>query len=192
MSPVLGIIASSNQQGRGTAVGSYDALAAITVPSGGLSSISFAGIPVGYRQLQFRILARTTSGTATNWMGMQFNGDSSNSYGLHQFVGFGSGTPSSGYNGLASLAIIERLAGGGAASGVFGAIIVDILNYSSTTKTKTVRSLGGVDSNSGTTAGSIYYESNLWNNTSAISSVVLSVETGNFAQNSTVALYGVK
>jgi hypothetical protein len=53
MSPVLGIIASSNQQGRGGGlVGSYDALAAITVPSGGLSSISFAGIPTGYRQLQ--------------------------------------------------------------------------------------------------------------------------------------------
>ena len=190
--PVLGIVASSTQQGRGGAIGSYDSLATAIVPSGGLASISFAGIPVGYRNLQLRIMARTTSGNATNWFGIRFNGDTSNSYDLHQFAAFGSGAPGSTYNGVASSVIVERVAGGGANSGIFGVIVVDILNYADSTKLKTVKSLGGVDSNSGTSAGSIYFESNLWNSLYPISSISCFAETGNLAQNSSITLYGVK
>ena len=57
MSPNLGIIATSISGHLFTfsLVGNYDALATVTVPSGGLSSITFAGIPTtGYSHLQIR------------------------------------------------------------------------------------------------------------------------------------------
>jgi hypothetical protein len=126
-------------------------------------------------------------------MWMRFNGDSGNNYGLHQLISFGSGSaPSSGYNGVASFAILERVAGGGYTSGTYGAIIADIFDYASNNISKVIRSLGGVDGNTNNTSGSLYENSNYWTNTSAITSVVLGVETGSWAENSVISLYGVK
>jgi hypothetical protein len=45
-----------------TLTGNYDALGTVTVPSGGLSSVTFAGIPqTGYSHLQVRIMAVTNT-----------------------------------------------------------------------------------------------------------------------------------
>jgi molecular chaperone HtpG len=48
MTPILGIIASSFRSAAGPD-GAYDALATVTVPSGGLASITFAAIPNTYK-----------------------------------------------------------------------------------------------------------------------------------------------
>ena len=58
--PILGIIASSFRSAAGP-VGAYDALATVTVGSGGVSSITFAGIPTGYKHLQIRQIAKSTN-----------------------------------------------------------------------------------------------------------------------------------
>jgi len=59
MSPILGIYASqiTGHLNPFTPTGSYDALASYTVPSGGASTITFAGIPTGgqYTHLQLRV-----------------------------------------------------------------------------------------------------------------------------------------
>lgn len=193
--PILGVIASSNQQGRGGGpISAYDALASITVPSGGLATVTFTGIPIGYKHLQFRIVGRTTSANPTNFMWLRFNNDSSSSsYGLHQLISFGSGSaPSSGYNGLSGYAILERVAGGGYTGGVYGGIIADIYDYSSSTNTKVVRSLGGVDGNTNNTSCSLYENSNFWLSTAPITNIICGVETGSWAQDSVISLYGVK
>ena len=195
MTPVLGIIASSNQQGRGGAVGSYDALATIVVPSGGLATVSFAGIPTGYRHLQLRIQARTdmNSGGAWSPIGMRYNGDTAANYYIHDFYGIGSGsvTPE------AYAAQVQGIAGFGAPStntaSSFGASIVDILDYNIATKTKTVRVASGVENNG---SGLVIYGGHLWTTTAAITSISFhllgSTNGSNFLANSQFALYGVK
>jgi hypothetical protein len=53
--------------------------------------------------------------------------------------------------------------------------------------------LGGVDYNGSSPVGEIYFGSNLWLSTSAITSLVIVPRTGtNFVQYTQFALYGIK
>jgi hypothetical protein len=53
--------------------------------------------------------------------------------------------------------------------------------------------MGGVDYNSASPNGEIYFGSNLWLSTSAITSLVIVPRTGtNFVQYTQFALYGIK
>jgi hypothetical protein len=70
---------------------------------------------------------------------------------------------------------------------MFGALVIDILDYTNTNKNTTIRSLGGYDANG---SGYLQLESMLWNNTAAINQIVLG--TGGWAQYSSFALYGIK
>jgi hypothetical protein len=183
VTPVLGIIASSNQQGRGGGpVGSYDALASVRL-SASTSEITFAGIPSNYRHLQIRA-SSLNSGQDTLYI--SYNGDTTGSnYRDHQMGANGSSVfafTNAGVNGLG--------AGIGLASQTTPAAnVIDILDYSSSVKNTTARSFWGVDRNG---AGSVGIYSNLYNNTSAITSITFKVGTYPFQTNTFFALYGVK
>jgi hypothetical protein len=148
------------------------------------------GIPSTYQHLQIRVSARLTSGVPTNYMWFRLNGESTSSYNLHQWLSMGV-TSNSSYNGVATFGIVERLAGGTAPTNVFGAIIFDIFDYNSS-KLKTIKSLGGVESNSNNTNGSVYFNGNIFNNAQAVRSIDFAQETGNFVENTIISLYGVK
>jgi hypothetical protein len=86
--------------------------------------------------------------------------------------------------------LIFRPAGSTAGSNVFGTGIVDILDYQNTNKNKTIRNLGGIDTNG---AGTIILTSGLWINTAAINRIdITSVNSSTIQQHSSFALYGVK
>jgi len=63
-----------------------------------------------------------------------------------------------------------------------------VLDYADTNKFKTVRSLGGNDTNGG---GNVFLMSGFFQSTSAINSVTLFTDA-NFATTTQIALYGVK
>ena len=162
--------------------GSYDALATYTVPSGGVSSITFAGLPTGgqYAHLQIRVMYPTGY-----WGRIRFNGDTTTSnYRGHNIQGsggaVGAGTSANelyfpqGYNGNTDKPYVA---------------ILDILDYASNSKYKTTRSLEGYDAN---TEGYITFCSGLWMSTSAINSFTITSGSTNFGQFSSFALYGVK
>jgi hypothetical protein len=177
--PILGIIASSFRSAAGP-VGAYDALATVTVPSGGVASVSFVGIPTGYKHLQLRL---SVKGSTNLFAPIRFNGDTTTSnYRSHQLYGNGvSATSSDEGNNF----YINNVLGTN-----YNGVILDILDYSSLTKNKTSRMLQGIDNNG---SGSIMFVSGLWMNSStAISSIAFTVNTGNFAEFSSFALYGVK
>jgi hypothetical protein len=188
MTPVLGIVASSNQQGRTTAVGSYDALATVIVPSGGLASITFAGIPSGYKDLQIRAIAKNTLSNAfTANFYMRFNNDSATTYNNHALYGNSTAAVTNIPSGTNPVFAIWGLSG----SSQFAAHIIDILDYSKTDKFKTVKTLMGTDTNG---TGYIGLESGTWRSTNAINSIFFSMGDGTqtIAQFSHFALYGVK
>ena len=77
----------------------------------------------------------------------------------------------------------------GYTANVFGAGVLDILDYANTNKNKTAKTLAGFDANG---SGFADLWSGAWYNTQAITSVTLVAGSFLFAENSRFALYGVK
>jgi hypothetical protein len=169
--------------------GAYDALAAVTVPSGGVSSITFAGIPSTYKHLQLRASLQNNRGTfSTSTYLLRANGDSGSNYYNHVLAGSGSAASASAYS---DTAVNPNDASGTGVSGVFGASIIDILDYTNTSKNSVFRMLNGVDVNGA--GGFVSLNSALWNNTAAINTLTFTPAHGTlWNQYSTIALYGVK
>jgi hypothetical protein len=176
--PILGIMASQISGHLWAPAGAYDALATVTVPSGGVASVEFAGIPSGYKHLQLRAFAK---GNANIYATMRFNGDTTASnYYTHELRGSGSSATAAADNN----AYINDLQGTN-----YNAIIIDFLDYANINKFKTTRMLNGLDNNG---SGVILFQSNLWKNTAAISSIKFTTSSSTFAEYSSFALYGVK
>lgn len=190
MTPILTGIIASGISGHLTPPwagpeGAYDALAVAT-PSG--SDVVFTGIPSGYKHLQIRAIAKTTRNDASvDTMYLRFNGDTGSNYNVHTLSGDGSAASSSSYPGT-TLWGTWSLTDAQSQANTFAVSIIDILNYSSTDKFKTTRSLGGADKNG---SGTVDFFSGLWKNTSAINSIRIFAE-GNYVSGTQFALYGVK
>jgi hypothetical protein len=169
---------------------SYESIATVTVGAA-QSTIEFTSIPSTYKHLQIRAISRTTRATAgADDTYIYFNNDTTNSnYYSHQLYGTGSSAGAGSSADPSNGGIVSQ--GNNGPASVFGVGIVDILDYGSTTKYKTTRSLGGVDSNS--TYGFIELTSVLWKNTDAVTSIKLqSTGAANFMTYSSFALYGIK
>jgi hypothetical protein len=179
--PILGIMAS--QISGHLANPSYESIATTTVGSGGASSITFSSIPATFKHLQIRGIGKPTSAGGQE-VYIRYNGDSAaTSYFSHQLYGNGTAAVSASY-GTVNQAYITYWSGS-----EFGSFVCDILDYSNTNKNTTSRALGGHDLNG---SGFILLRSGLWINTSAVSSINLFLSSGNFAEYSQLALYGIK
>jgi hypothetical protein len=187
--PILGIMASQISGHLWAPEGAYDSLATVTVPSGGVASVTFAGIPTGYKHLQVRFLGRDNRASTQDTLLMRFNSDSGSNYRIHYLYGDGS---TAGAGGFAGTGIeVYRIAAASSGASMFGAGVVDILDYTSVNKNKTTRSLAGLDMNG---SGEIVLGSGLWFATpAAINSITLLPTNGTlFSEYSSFALYGVK
>jgi hypothetical protein len=166
--------------------GAYDSLATVTVGTS-VSTVTFSGIPAGYKHLQLRYIGRTDWATAGADFLYSLNGDTTNSnYAYHRLGGEGSVAFS---QASTSSRIIGINNGANAGTNMFAAGIMDILDYASTSKNKTVRNLVGSDRNG---SGLVALYSNLYMSTNAITSLSLITENGSWVSGSQFALYGVK
>ena len=185
--PILGIIASSQQAAVSTA---FESIATITA-AGGESSLSFSSIPGTYKHLQVRGIIKDASAGANFTSGnFQFNSDSGTNYARHDLNGNGSSASASGTASTFYIGPLDVPYAG--LTSIFGAVIIDILDYASTSKYKTARFFAGLDTNNATLKGSVDLASGLWMSTSAINSITFGTGTANgFAAGSTFALYGI-
>jgi hypothetical protein len=193
MTPIIGIMASSFRSAAGPD-GAYDALATVTVPSGGLASITFAGIPNTYKHLQVRWSCTTNRGTyAIDDIKMTFNSDTGANYSHHNLKGNGS-TASAGAIANSNYLYYD-VSAGTSVSNFFGVAITDILDYADTNKFKTIRALTGTDTN-GSVAGEfgrVALQSGNWRSTSAVTSITIVPFNGTaFNQHSQFSLYGIR
>jgi hypothetical protein len=185
--PILGIMASQISGHLWSPEGAYDALATVTL-SATTASITFAGIPSGYKHLQLRGILRSPTGSNVGGGKVTFNSDTtSGNYTFHRLVGDGSSASAYGQSGLD---FILRCALNSTTSGIFAASVADILDYANTSKYKTTRVLTGADTND--TNGVLGLYSQLWLNTAAITSITVTPSEANFSQYSQLALYGVR
>jgi hypothetical protein len=181
--PLAGVVASQISGHLAPALtGSYTAIASYTVPSGGVSSINFGAIPQGYSHLQIR--TNYTGSSVVNPQ-IRLNGDSGSNYSWHHLYGDGSTAYSNG-SASASFMYFSYLV----STSYPASTVTDILDYSSTSKNKTVRTLSGSDANG---SGEIALWSGSWSNSStAVNSITLLNNGGNFAQYSSFTLYGIR
>jgi hypothetical protein len=173
----------------GTPVGDYDSIATTTLGSS-QTTISFTSIASTYKHLQLRVFARATAGDNPN-APIQFNGDTGANYRAHYLGGAGSGNAFAGDMGASQTSgNIGWMPGSTQGASIFGAAIVDILDYASTNKYKTVRSLNGADNNG---SGLLGLWSSVWMNSStAINRIDISPASGQWAAYTSIALYGIK
>ena len=159
--------------------GDFESIATVTT-GGSTATATLASIPGIYQHLQVR--AFLSASNPQQWINMKPNG--SNSAISHRLYGNGSSAAAAAYTttyhsiiGLTGLSYPT-------------VAIVDILDYASTSKTKTVRVFSGYDENG---SGSVEMISHLWNSTSAITSLDFVVATGgNIVSGCSFALYGIK
>jgi hypothetical protein len=178
----LGIYASQNYP---RVTNSYESIQTVTVGSGGQSSISFTSIPSTYKHLQIRGIGK---GSGSNNTVITINGASS-VYSSHWIQGNGSSASAGADTTTNGIWAFAATGAGSSQANTFGASVIDILDYADTNKYKTVRILNGVDFNG---SGEIDFQSGLYRQTTAISSITLTPSSGTVSQYSSFALYGIK
>lgn len=185
MSPILGILASGITDSK-IIKSSYDSIATQTLGSS-TATVTFSSIPATYKHLQIRVLTRSTFNQNTgDQVLVQVNGVTGSSYAYHYIGGNGSSIDVNGFGTQTSMGL-GYAPNDGTTADTFGAFIIDVPDYASTSKNKTFRAFGGYDSNG---QGTLRVQSGLFVNTSAITSISLSQNT--FKTGSVFALYGIK
>lgn len=166
--------------------GSFESIASVTPTSG--SSITFNSIPSTYSHLQIRLIVRDGTNTNSQYY-LTFNGGASASYASHVLRGNGTSAFAAGFATNTEMRFAAQTTA--TTANIFGASIIDVIDYASTTKNKTVRSFNGYDNN--TSDGWIYLVSSVWLSTSAVTSITITNANGStLASGSTFALYGIK
>jgi len=177
--------------GGAAAVGDYQSISTTTLASNS-NTISFTSIPSTYTHLQIRYISRSTRASGSDSISFRFNSDSGSNYARHFLYGDGG---SAGAGATTSDTMSNCALGSGASAGasMFGGGVVDILDYASTNKNKTIRTLSGADVNG--SGGDLRLSSGLWFATpAAITSITLYANGGSsdFVTYSYFALYGIK
>jgi hypothetical protein len=171
---------------------SFESIATAT-GTGSSGTITLSSIPSTYQHLQIRCLLKST-GTSTGLSGgdLRFNGNNTN-YLCHTLSGNGTTVTAAANTGLSAIALDNAAPQSGSGlSNMMGVMIIDIHDYASTTKNKTVRAMYGVSTNGTVTADQMYLMSGLWINTSAINQISFISGTANWTSTTKIALYGVK
>jgi hypothetical protein len=191
MSPLPGFFASEIQGHLSGPVGAYDSLA-VTTLSSTTASITFNGIPSEYKHLQIRAIARTDAGGGTTQnFNMTINNDTGIAYSFHQLLGNGSSASSYGENvNRTNCVQILHITTSAAGANIFGAGIIDILDYTNTNKNRTIRTLRGQEQNNSDSG--IALQSYLYTGTAAVNRLDFFAGSGNLVANTSIALYGVK
>ena len=199
MSPVIDLIGSAKGFGWGafSLPSSFESIATVTL-STDASIATFNSIPSTFKHLQIRCMSKPASGvTSYGYAWMKLNGDAG--YSNHNISGNGGSAGAAAETGNTFSQIRGGMPYTGAVgANIFGVSIIDIIDYASTTKNKTIRTFSGWDGN-GAGAGNdgvVALHSSLatGTGTTAVSSISMYCYASgeNFLAGSTFALYGIK
>lgn len=165
----------------------FESIATATI-TGSSGTITFSSIPSTYQHLQIRYNGRTTAAQTNTQLYVSYNSITSG-YANHLLGGNGSTAETNNDINGSYMIMYNAVSGASATADMMGNGIIDIIDYASTSKNKTLRATIGTDRNG---QGNIWLISGLMNNTAAVSSVKLTLGSGNWTTDSTVALYGIK
>jgi hypothetical protein len=194
MSPILQTLANGSAYGyrtlAGAAAGAYESIATFT-GNGSANSVTFSSIPQTYTSLQIRCFGMVTLGISTSLIKLNFNSDTGSNYSYHSLIGDGS---SASAEAAINQTTIDNMGTVMGSSYAPAPTIIDIHDYTSTSRNKTVRSFTGANGNIASTSFRILLSSGLWRNTNAITSIDVALSNGSlaFTTSSVISLYGIK
>ena len=183
---LLGIL---NSQAAGGGAGAYDLLETTTLTSSA-SSVTFSGLGSysDYAHLQIRAVAHSTNPSSSGFLQCQVNDDTGANYTRHQLRGSGSSVSSFGNTGN-NQAEIGGISADNAQADSFTGFVMDILDFSSTNKNTTIRSLNGFANSAN---NFIYLMSNLYVSTNAITKIKFMDNSFDLSAGTRFSLYGIK
>lgn len=174
---------------------SYESIATGT-GTGSSSVITFSSIPQTYKHLQIRAIGKHTGNTFNETsIQIQFNGDTATNYTRHSLIGANSAASADGTASTASILVQNAFLSSRAGyANMFGIGIINILDYTSTAKAKTVRSIAGYDTNGEVNLpGRIVMNGGVWFATpAAITSITLTTISNSWTTTTQFMLYGIK
>tara|TARA_R110000764_G_scaffold134713_1_gene222836 strand:- start:5 stop:565 length:561 start_codon:yes stop_codon:yes gene_type:complete len=174
--------------GGGGGASSFELLETTTL-STDTASVTFSSLGAysDYKHLQVRIVSRASAST---YLGIEtrLNGDTGANYAQHLLYGNGSSVNSEAYSSQTYGAPAQTI-GEGESTVAWGAAVIDFLDFSSPSKTTTMRGLSGFATG---TNPRVLLNSSLWNNTAAVTSIAFSLGTKDFVAGSRLSLMGIK
>ena len=180
----LGFWAASGAGG-GSSAGAFELISTVT-GTGSSGVITFSSIPSTYKHLQVRAVWTSTTALSGYTAMMRLNADSGSNYARHFLMGDGSAVNANNSISNSEGPIIGDTSG---TTNCFTASIIDILDYTSTTKNKTVKTLTGRHGAS----NKISLESGVRFSTTAVTSLDIHTNANfNFTTSSRFSLYGLK
>jgi hypothetical protein len=167
----------------------FEKIAFTEVGSGGATDITFSVIPSTFTDLCLKVSLRGTE--VANYVNnrIRFNGNTSG-YSSKLLYGLGTGSGASANNGVTNSIDYSSYGNGSiSTASTFGNTEIYIPNYAGS-QNKSV-SVDGVSENNATNAITAF-TAGLWANSSAITSITITPDAGQFVQYSTATLYGIK
>jgi hypothetical protein len=182
----LGILAVAGAGAAGGG-GSFDLLetttlgtAAATVTFSGLGSYS------AYKHLQLRVVARANNADTSSNGFLRVNGDTTSANYRHHAL-YGDGASVGSFSGTGPY--IGEFVGNNATANIFTPKVIDVLDFSSSSKNTTFRTFWG-NVEASTYRSGLY--SHLWVNTNAVTSLEFYLGSGSFLAGSRFSIYGIK
>lgn len=159
----------------------------------GTNTLTFSSIPSTYKHLRIMGWARTSNSVqVAGAVILRANSDTGSNYAQHSLYGNGSSAVATGSASTTSIDIHSQIPGDSATASTMGVMIVDILDYASTTKNKTVRCFWGADANTASTNWRAGINSGVWLSTSAITSLTIVLPANSYGTDNSFELYGIK
>lgn len=174
----------------GSAKTAFELIETITLSSAA-NSITFSSIPSTYKHLHLRFAIKESVSSSSGPLRVygQLNNDATlGAYDSHRFTGDQSSPASQNAMGNTYFVWSAVMAGGNTDVPVFSVGYLDITDYASSVKNKTIRSFSGYPD----ATSRIEFGSGLWKNTSSVNSIKLFPEQNGFRAPSRFSLYGIK
>jgi len=187
----LGVLAVAGAGGGGALSTDFDLLET-TVLTTTTASVTFSNLDnySAYKHLQIRAVARgTRTGTGLNSFYVRFNSDTGTNYAYHRLEGNGSAVASAASTSADRIQLQDLLPQLTSTANAFGAFVLDVLDFSSSSKNTTTRCLHGGHV---TDEKAVHLTSGVWLNTNAVTSITLLEQSGNLDTGSRFSLYGIK
>ena len=166
-----------------------------TANPGGTNTFTFSSIPSEYSILQIRGVARSTYASGYEYLYFRANADTSSLYSRNSLIAT-STSLGNNRNGSLSFLPLSNIPASSAIANNYGIVILNLVDYAKTNKWKSISGWVGFDNNnSGSTdldKGSVGLTGGTYRSTSAISSITIRTDNGNFDTYSQFALYGIK
>jgi hypothetical protein len=153
------------------------------------AAIEFTSIPQDGTDLVMLVSLRGVASGDSDRFGVRFNGDTATNYSNRYLIGDGSAASSSNRTSQTSLSIEGGIQFSSTTSNTFGNAIVYIPNYT-VSVAKSISADAVTENNA--TSSSQAIVAGLWNNTAAISSILVNYfNVSDLAAGSTVSLYKI-